>query len=79
MDTIKVEGASAKFIAHRGLSGIETENTVAAFLAAANRSYYGIETDVHLTKDGKFILIHDDRTKRLCDMGVDYITTNILE
>lgn len=52
-------------IAHRGLSGIEKENTNAAFVAAGNRSYFGIETDVHKTVDGKFIIIHDDTTGRV--------------
>ena len=46
---------STKMIAHRGLSGMETENTSAAFEAACECSYYGIETDVHVTKDGKYI------------------------
>lgn len=65
MDTIKIEKRSAKLIAHRGVSGIERENTAAAFVAAGNRSYYGIETDVHVTKDGKYVIIHDDDTKRV--------------
>ena len=52
-------------IAHRGLSGIERENTIAAFVAAANRSYFGIETDVHVTKDKKFVIIHDETTDRV--------------
>ena len=52
MNTIKIDKKDAKIIAHRGLSGIETENTNAAFIAAGNRSYYGIETDVHKTLDG---------------------------
>ena len=47
MNTIKVTNAgSVEFIAHRGLSGLETENTCAAFVAAGNRSHVGIETDV---------------------------------
>jgi glycerophosphoryl diester phosphodiesterase len=54
-------------VAHRGVSGIETENTVPAFLAAANRSYFGIETDVRKSKDGFFVLMHDDTTKRVSD------------
>ena len=58
-------------IAHRGASGIEPENTISAFIAAANRSYFGIETDVHKTKDGKFILTHDDNAKRVT--GVDTV------
>ena len=58
MDTVKinVSDLETKIIAHRGLSGIETENSIAAFIAAANRSYFGIETDVHVTKDNKFII-----------------------
>jgi glycerophosphoryl diester phosphodiesterase len=52
-------------VAHRGLSGIERENTYPAFIAAANRSYYGIETDVHVTADGKFVVIHDSSTERV--------------
>lgn len=57
-----------KMIAHRGLSGLETENTCAAFVAAANRSYFGIETDVHRTADGKFVVFHDDNLKRMADV-----------
>lgn len=58
-------------IAHRGVSGIERENTCPAFLAAGNRSYYGIETDVHVTKDKKFVIIHDETTKRVSLDAVD--------
>lgn len=52
-------------VAHRGVSGLEKENTLCAFIAAGNRSYYGIETDVHCTKDRQFIIIHDDNTVRV--------------
>lgn len=65
MDTLKLDKGNIKMIAHRGLSGIERENTVAAFVAAGNHSYFGIETDVHLTADGKYIIIHDDYTGRV--------------
>lgn len=65
MDTVKIDSKQTKIIAHRGLSGIERENTCPAFIAAANRSYFGIETDVHITKDGKFIIIHDETTDRV--------------
>ena len=69
-DTIKIEKIGVRMVAHRGLSKLEKENTNTAFVAAANRSYWGIETDVHVTADGKFILIHDDTTDRVC--GVSY-------
>ena len=65
MDTIKIEKRQVKMIAHRGLSGLEKENTHAAFVAAGNRSYFGIETDVHRTADGYFVLCHDDSTQRI--------------
>ena len=43
MNTIKFSKKHVKTIAHRGLSGLEKENTCAAFVAAGNReSYYGI-------------------------------------
>ena len=66
MDSIKINKRNTKMVAHRGLSGIEMENTNAAFIAAGNRSYFGIETDVHKTSDGKFVVIHDDDTNRVC-------------
>ncbi len=70
MDTIKINKADVKMVAHRGLSGIETENTMSAFVAACNRSYYGVETDVHVTKDGKLILFHDDTVKRMTGLDM---------
>ena len=69
MNTIKFDKKNALVVAHRGLSGIEKENTNAAFVAAGNRSYFGIETDVHLTKDEKFIIHHDDSAFRLTGVG----------
>lgn len=67
MDSVKINSGNTLMIAHRGLSGIEMENTNAAFIAAGNRSYFGIETDVHKTADGKFVVIHDDDTSRVSD------------
>ena len=66
-DTIKVQKQHVQMIAHRGLSGLERENTCSAFVAAGNRSYFGIETDIHKTKDGQFVAFHDDTTTRLTD------------
>lgn len=66
-DTIKIpDHGNTKIVAHRGLSGIERENTCAAFVAAGNRSYFGIETDVRITADGHYVLLHDDNTERNC-------------
>ena len=70
MDSVRIDSRNTKMVAHRGLSGIELENTNASFIAAGNRSYFGIETDVHKTKDGRFVVFHDDSTGRLCDTDV---------
>ena len=48
-----------KIYAHRGSSGTHPENTIAAFKAAAKLPIYGVELDVHLTKDGELVVIHD--------------------
>lgn len=57
--------------AHRGLHdkkhGIP-ENSLAAFRRAAEQGY-GAELDVHLTADGKLVVIHDDSLLRTA--GVD--------
>jgi len=58
-------GQKVKMIAHRGLSGVEQENTAAAFIAAGNRSYFGIECDIHITKDNVFVICHDAHTARI--------------
>ncbi len=71
-NTVKLKNKkNTKIIAHRGLSGIEAENTNAAFIAAANRSYFGIEADVQQSLDGAFLIIHDKTTRRVAD--VDYV------
>ena len=59
MDTVKIRSGNTLMVAHRGVSKLERENTCPAFLSAASRSYYGIETDVHPTRDGKLVTIHD--------------------
>ena len=71
MDTKKINKGSVKMVAHRGVSGLERENTCPAFVAAGNRSYYGIETDIHVGYDGEFIVIHDRRTGRVSEGAFD--------
>lgn len=59
-----------QIVAHRGLSMLETENTAAAFIAACNRSYYGIETDIWRTADNKYICNHDGASGRICEKNL---------
>lgn len=49
-------------VAHAGLFGLETANTNAGFIAAGNRSYWGVECDVRAAKDG-LVVIHNDSTE----------------
>ena len=79
MNTIKITKNSTKLVAHRGLSGIEKENTNAAFVAAGNRSYYGIETDIHRTADGRFVVCHDDDLKRVAGVDIPVESTSLSE
>jgi glycerophosphoryl diester phosphodiesterase len=51
-------------IAHRGASGLAPENTLAAFKLACAMGATGIELDVHLSADGKPVVIHDRSLNR---------------
>jgi glycerophosphoryl diester phosphodiesterase len=47
-------------IAHRGASGYETENSLAAFRAARERGADAVELDIHSTADGALVVHHDE-------------------
>jgi glycerophosphoryl diester phosphodiesterase len=51
-------------IAHRGASGHAPENTLAAFERAVELGAGFIETDLHLTRDARFVAIHDRTLER---------------
>ena len=73
MDTVKLSAASKPLmVAHRGCCSLETENTAPAFVAAGNRSYWGVETDVRTTADGGFIILHDETTARVSGSDAGY-------
>ena len=71
VDTTKFDKQNVKVIAHRGLSGLEMENTNSAFLSAGQRTYFGIEADVRKTADGKFIICHDETLLRISGKNVN--------
>ena len=80
MNTVKIEQKKAtKIVAHRGVSGLETENTIAAFVAAGNRSYFGIETDTHITADGQYVVMHDSQTGRVAEHNLNIGQTTLAE
>jgi glycerophosphoryl diester phosphodiesterase len=53
-----------EIIAHRGGADEAPENTVVAAKLALENGADAIEGDVHLTKDGKLVVIHDANTQR---------------
>lgn len=51
-------------IAHRGASGYAPENTLAAFRKAVAMGLSFIETDLQLSRDARFVAIHDETVNR---------------
>ncbi|MQY11733.1 Glycerophosphodiester phosphodiesterase [Streptomyces sp. RB5] len=54
-------------IGHRGLMGIEPENTVRSFVRADREPMDMIELDLHLSKDGHLVVMHDADVDRTTD------------
>lgn len=59
-----------RFIAHRGLNREAPENTLRAFIQAGEAGFWGCETDVRETADGRFILMHNKTFWRFCKLLV---------
>ena len=51
-------------VGHRGVRVLEPENTMRSFERAIEMGVDGIETDVHVTKDGALVLVHDHTVDR---------------
>jgi len=67
--------------AHRGLHNNQEaypENSMAAFKRAVDHGY-GIELDVHLTKDKELVVFHDDTLKRMCNIDKEVCTCSAEE
>ena len=67
-----------KNFAHRGFSGKYPENTLLAFSKAIEEGVDGIENDVHLTKDGVLVVMHDELVDRTTN-GKGYIKDKTYE
>lgn len=63
---MKSDFLKKKTITHRGIYDNKkiVENTIGAFKKAINKGYI-IELDLHLTKDKKIVVFHDDKLERL--------------
>ena len=56
-----------RVIAHRGDSKNYPENTIPAFRSAVEMDIDVIETDIHITKDGRLVIWHDPTLERNTD------------
>ncbi|MFF2509293.1 glycerophosphodiester phosphodiesterase [Streptomyces sp. NPDC058067] len=54
-------------IGHRGVMGVEPENTLRSFVAAQDAGLDLIELDLHLSKDGALVVMHDADVDRTTD------------
>ena len=63
-------------LAHRGASGYVPENTLEAFRLGMDMGADGFELDVHMSKDGQLVVIHDGKSaaegtpSELCDLSI---------
>lgn len=56
---------AAEIIGHRGASAEAPENSLSSMKLAWEQQADGIETDIHLSKDGHIVVMHDYDTKRM--------------
>jgi len=54
-------------VGHRGVMGVEPENTLRSFRRAEREGVDQIELDLHLSKDGALIVMHDGTVDRTTD------------
>lgn len=67
--------------AHRGLYDMALdvpENSLAAFRRARDAGF-GVELDIHLTRDGRLVVIHDSDTARMCGTSLVVEDTDLAD
>ncbi len=77
----RIAGSGPAVIAHRGASGSAPENTLSAIRRALDMEANMIEIDVHTTKDGEIILMHDSDVSRTTNGSglVSRLTSNQID
>jgi glycerophosphoryl diester phosphodiesterase len=66
-----VPGPRPANMAHRGASGCAPENTLSAFELAVQQGADWLELDVHKTRDGVVVVLHDDSLARTTGIEAD--------
>ncbi len=60
-------GATPRVFGHRGAAGLAPENTLVSFRRAAADGADVLELDVHATRDGEIVVLHDPTLDRTTD------------
>lgn len=60
-------GGAIRVIGHRGAAGCAPENTLPALRHAVEVGADAVEFDLHATRDGRLVLLHDDTVDRVSD------------
>lgn len=63
-DSTESENNDMSVIAHRGYSSVAPENTIPAFVAAAENGFDTVECDIEWTKDSVPVILHDSTINR---------------
>ena len=70
-------GGRPLVVGHRGASGYAPENTQVSFELALEQGADVVELDVHLSRDGEVVVIHDERLERTTD-GQGFVAEHTL-
>lgn len=68
----RADGPRARLYAHRGLSSLAPENTLAAVRAAAEHGLSWIEVDLDVLADGTVVVLHDSTLDRTTNRSGRY-------
>lgn len=63
----KIPSGTMRMIAHTGYSAVAPANTLPAYEAAGKSDFWGAECDIQRTKDGVWILMHNDTVDDMTD------------
>ena len=65
-----------RILGHRGASAEFPENTIEAFLGAAEQGADGVELDVMRCASGELVVCHDERLDRLAGLELEFARTS---
>ena len=63
----QIPSGTMRMIAHMGYSAAAPTNTLPAYVAAGESDFWGAECDIQRTKDGVWILMHNDTVDAMTD------------